>query len=114
MEISFTGKVASKNDIDMVTGRALWVGSWEKQFDANQDSILVCPKTDFLDVSKLAKFRAIVSATGGALCHAAIIARELGIPAIVGVGIENYEKVKTGDELQLNMLTGEITCDGGK
>ena len=42
------------------------------------------------------KAGAIITNRGGRTCHAAIIARELGIPAIVGCG-DATDKVKKGD-----------------
>ena len=36
---------------------------------------------------------AIVTANGGATCHAAIVARSLGIPSVVGLGITDYKKL---------------------
>lgn len=44
------------------------------------------------------KFRAIVTDHGGISCHAAIIAREFGIPCIVGTSYATAE-LKTGDTL---------------
>ena len=43
---------------------------------------------------------------GGRTCHAAIIARELGIPAVVGCG-NATEKIKTGDTVTLACSSGE-------
>ncbi len=52
------------------------------------------------------KAAAIVTGRGGRTCHAAIVARELGIPAVVGsAGI--LSQVKTGD-----MVT--VSCAGGE
>lgn len=57
----------------------------EDPFDsADKDTILVCEMTtpDFLPQMQNAK--AIVTDKGGILCHAAIVARELKIPCVVG------------------------------
>ena len=108
-EKSFKGKVIYSPKKNLIKGKAFWVGSWETKFDNSKDEdILVCPKTDFIDVNKLLKFKAIVSGTGGLLSHAAIISREFKIPAIVGIGIENYHKIKRGDLIELNFETGGV------
>jgi phosphoenolpyruvate synthase/pyruvate phosphate dikinase len=44
------------------------------------------------------KASAIVTNQGGRTCHAAIIAREMGIPAIVGCG-DATDVLKTGQEV---------------
>jgi pyruvate,water dikinase len=50
---------------------------------------------------------AIVTNRGGRTCHAAIVARELGIPAIVGVG-NATEMISTGETLTVACSGGEI------
>ena len=50
---------------------------------------------------------AIVSETGGLTCHAAILARELRLPAVVGVA-EATQHLHTGDTLQLDGDRGLI------
>lgn len=50
---------------------------------------------------------ALVTNRGGRTCHAAIVARELGIPAIVGCG-NATDKIKTGDVLTISCAEGEI------
>ncbi len=49
---------------------------------------------------------AIVTNRGGRTCHAAIIARELGIPAVVGCG-DATEKVKTGQQVTVSCAEGD-------
>ena len=49
---------------------------------------------------------AIVTNRGGRTCHAAIIARELGIPAVVGCG-NATEKLSTGDEITVSCSEGD-------
>ena len=58
-----------------------------------EGDILVTDMTDpdWEPVMKLAA--AIITNRGGRTCHAAIIARELGVPAIVGTG-NATEKIK--------------------
>lgn len=56
----------------------------------------MCPYTDpeWTPLFKIAK--AVVSDTGGALSHAAIVAREFNIPSVLGVGNATME-LKDGD-----------------
>lgn len=69
--------------------------------------ILVTNETDatFLPVMKLAK--AIVTDEGGILCHAAIVARELKKPCIVGTKIAT-RALKTGDLVEVDADRGVI------
>lgn len=55
----------------------------------------------------LLKAGALIAEVGGILCHTAIIARELGIPAIVN--IENVmDLLHDGDRIVVNGEVGEI------
>ncbi|MDQ7249683.1 phosphoenolpyruvate synthase [Dongia sedimenti] len=50
---------------------------------------------------------AIVTDHGGRTCHAAIIARELGVPAVVGTG-SGTKKLKTGQTVTICCAEGDI------
>ena len=66
------------------TGRAHVIGTPDELASFKAGEVLVAPTTtpDWEPVMKLAG--AIVTDRGGRTCHAAIVARELGIPAVVG------------------------------
>ncbi len=49
---------------------------------------------------------AIVTNRGGRTCHAAIIARELGIPAVVGCG-DATSRIKAGDQVTVSCAEGD-------
>jgi pyruvate, water dikinase len=49
---------------------------------------------------------AIVTNRGGRTCHAAIIARELGIPAVIGCG-DASEKINQGEPITVSCAEGE-------
>ncbi len=68
--------------------------------------ILVTPMTDpdWEPIMKIAS--GIVTNKGGRTCHAAIIARELGIPCIVGTG-NGTEKIKQGETVTLDCSSGD-------
>lgn len=68
--------------------------------------VLVTDKTDPDWEPILKKASAIVTNQGGRTCHAAIIARELGIPAIVGCG-DATSVLKTGQEVTISCAEGE-------
>ncbi len=55
--------------------------------DDGRDVILVRPTTSPDDVAGIMAAKAVVTEVGGASSHAAIVARELGIPAVVGCGV---------------------------
>jgi len=68
--------------------------------------ILVADTTspDWEPVMKTAA--AIVTNRGGRTCHAAIVSRELGIPAIVGTK-DATEKIRTGEEITVSCAEGD-------
>jgi len=68
--------------------------------------VLVTDKTDPDWEPILKKASAIVTNQGGRTCHAAIIARELGIPAIVGCG-NATTVLKAGQEVTVSCAEGE-------
>ena len=53
---------------------------------AGEDVVLVRPTTSPEDVHGMVAARAVVTATGGATSHAAVISRSLGVPCVVGCG----------------------------
>jgi pyruvate,water dikinase len=94
-------------------GEAIGSGNARLILDAHRmgefqsGEILVTDKTDPDWEPIMKKAAAIVTNQGGRTCHAAIIARELGIPAIVGS--ENATGVlKTGQEITVSCAEGEV------
>ena len=51
---------------------------------------------------------AVVTDTGGALCHAAIVAREFAIPAVVGAGTATTD-IPAGANVRVDGNEGTIT-----
>lgn len=69
--------------------------------------VLVAPQTNPDYVPAMKKASAIVTEKGGRTSHAAIVSRELGIPAVVGAdGATRI--IKEGDVITVNGATGEI------
>jgi len=71
-----------------------------------EGDVLVAKTTspDWEPVMKLAS--AIITNTGGRTCHAAIVSRELGIPAIVGAS-NAVEILRDGEEVTVSCAEGE-------
>ena len=74
------------------------------EFQAGE--VLVTNKTDPDWEPIMKKSSAIVTNAGGRTCHAAIIAREMGIPAIVGCG-DATSVIKNGQEITVSSSEGE-------
>ena len=74
------------------------------EFQAGE--VLVTNKTDPDWEPIMKKASAIVTNQGGRTCHAAIIAREMGIPAIVGCG-KATGVLTTGQEVTVSCAEGE-------
>ncbi len=72
------------------------------------DEILVCVTTDPSWAAVLYVSSALVTDIGGLLSHAAVVAREIGVPCVVGTG--NGTKVlKDGDVVRVDGNEGTIT-----
>jgi phosphoenolpyruvate synthase/pyruvate phosphate dikinase len=57
--------------------------------------------------------KAIVTDIGAALSHAAIVARELGIPAVVNCG-DATMRLTTGDRIRVDGSAGTVTILSGQ
>lgn len=69
--------------------------------------VLVAPQTNPDYVPAMKKAAAIVTEKGGRTSHAAIVSRELGIPAVVGAE-GAIEKLKNSMVITVNGATGEV------
>ena len=68
--------------------------------------VLVTDMTDPNWEPVMKRASAIVTNRGGRTCHAAIIARELGIPAVVGCG-DATERIMKGDKVTVSCAEGD-------
>jgi pyruvate, water dikinase len=68
--------------------------------------VLVADMTDPDWEPVMKRAAAIVTNRGGRTCHAAIIARELGIPAVVGCG-DATDRIKEGQEVTVSCAEGD-------
>lgn len=80
----------------------------------SDDKVIICAddlapsETVSLDKEKVLAF---VTAHGSSNSHTAILARNMNIPAIIGVGDELLEKIKDGDMAAVDGYTGEVFID---
>lgn len=90
-----------------VIGKARLVKGKEDLPRITREDILVAPSTDKNMVPYLEKARGMVTEVGGLTSHAAIMAVNLGIPAIVGV--ENATGlISEGEFITLDSLRGQL------
>ena len=91
----------------VVEGPARYVTSLD-EFDQVQDGeILVCRMTNPAWVVLFTKITGLVTEAGGAVSHPAVVAREFGIPAVVGT-TNAGERISTGDRVRVNGSTGVV------
>ncbi|MFE3103450.1 phosphoenolpyruvate synthase [Nocardia tengchongensis] len=69
--------------------------------------ILVAPMTNPDWLPTLTRAAAVVTDSGGMTCHAAIVARELGIPCIVGARTATAQ-LTTGEPVTVDGSTGQV------
>ena len=87
-------------------GQARIIADTSRILDFEAGEVLITGRTDPDWEPIMKKASAIVTNQGGRTCHAAIIARELGIPAIVGCG-DATEKLRSGEWLTVSCAEGE-------
>jgi pyruvate,water dikinase len=91
----------------VVEGIARVVGS-EAEFDSlRPGEILVCQMTNPAWQVLYGKIIAVVTDAGGTISHPAVLAREYGIPAVVGTSAGTY-RIKTGDRLRVDGNAGVV------
>ena len=91
----------------IASGRTRRIASARDLSTFKPGEILVAPATspDWEPVMKIAG--GIITDKGGRTCHAAIVARELGIPAVVGA-THATEKLKTGSHVTISCAEGDV------
>jgi pyruvate,water dikinase len=102
-EVLVTGRSVGEK---IASGRVRVIESPNQIHELVRGEILVTDRTDpdWEPAMKIAS--AIVTNRGGRTCHAAIIARELGIPAVVGTETGTYV-LKTGMDITVSSAEGE-------
>jgi pyruvate,water dikinase len=78
-----------------------------RQAHLEPGEILVCPGTDPSWTPLFLSAAGLVMETGGMMTHGAVVAREYGIPAIVGVD-QATQRLHTGQRIRIDGSTGKI------
>jgi len=79
----------------------------DKLGEIQPGEILVAPGTSAPWIPAFEIINGIITDGGGALSHAVIVAREYGIPAVVGC-IEATQQIKTGDQVKVDGNLGVV------
>jgi pyruvate,water dikinase len=87
-------------------GRVRNLRSLDEMARVQPGDVLVTDMTDPDWEPVMKRASAIVTNRGGRTCHAAIIARELGIPAVVGTG-DATDKLRDGAEVTVSCAEGD-------
>ena len=103
---------ARSADVKDISNRIITCLSENEGKDENsQEKVIICAddlapsETVLLDKDRVLAF---VTAYGSSNSHTAILARNMNIPAIIGVGEEFLKSVKSGDFAAVDGYTGEI------
>ncbi|GAB3734279.1 phosphoenolpyruvate synthase [Luteimonas pelagia] len=88
------------------SGKARVVRSLDDMARVEAGDVLVADMTDPDWEPVMKRAAAIVTNRGGRTCHAAIIARELGVPAVVGTG-NALDTIKDGAEVTVSCAEGD-------
>jgi pyruvate,water dikinase len=92
----------------VVEGPARVVRSVEEISRLNPGDILVCQVTNPTWAPIFQKIAGAVSDIGGSMSHAAIVAREYGLPAVVGTGSAT-SRIKDGQRIRVDGGRGVVT-----
>jgi len=89
------------------SGKACVIESVKDIAKFRAGDVLVTDRTDPDWEPIMKKASAIVTNQGGRTCHAAIISRELGVPATVGCG-DATDKIRDGQDITVCCAQGEV------
>ncbi|MFX1294416.1 MAG: PEP/pyruvate-binding domain-containing protein [Promethearchaeota archaeon] len=91
---------------NMCGNAVIWKG--QKKLEQGNDKILVAEEVEIKDIAIIKNFGGIILEISGLTSHAAILAREFGIPCIVGIdGITNI--VKPNEKICIDGNLGKIS-----
>ncbi len=91
----------------IVSGTVKLIREPQEMAKMNDGDVLVSPATNPNILPAMKKAAAFVTDVGGITCHAAIVAREMKKPCVVGTKIAT-KMLKDGDEVEVNANTGEV------
>ena len=102
---TLTGIAASPG---VAEGRARLVADPKQLAQVEDGEILVAASTSPSWTPFFSRVSAVVVDIGGIMCHAAILAREYGLPTVVGTGSAT-KRIQTGDRIRVDGHTGVVT-----
>jgi pyruvate, water dikinase len=102
---SLTGIAGSPG---IVEGRARVILYADQLSELEPGEILVAPSMSTSWTLAFGTIAAAVLDSGGIMSHAAIVAREYGLPAVVGTG-RATKQIKTGDRIRVDANAGVVT-----
>src|SRR5690606_22290333 len=88
------------------TGVARVIRTIDDMHKVEPGDVLVADMTDPDWEPVMKRSAAIVTNRGGRTCHAAIIARELGVPAVVGTG-DALDRIEDGQQVTVSCAEGD-------
>jgi pyruvate,water dikinase len=92
----------------IVEGAARMIRDVDQLIEIQDGEILVAPFTSTSWTPAFVKVAGIVTDAGGVMCHAAIIAREYALPAVLGTGTAT-KQIATGDLIRVDGNEGTVT-----
>jgi phosphohistidine swiveling domain-containing protein len=103
-EGTIEGIAGSPGTIEGVARVVMTVDEFEGVRDGD---ILVCQMTNPAWVVLFTKIAGLVTDTGGTTSHPAVLAREFGIPAVIGTSVAT-KRIATGDRLRVDGSAGTV------
>lgn len=92
-------------------GKARFITEPKDLDEVKKGEVLVCKMTNPAWVVCFSQIGALVTDTGGALSHPAVVSREFGIPCVVGTR-KATTLIKTGDMVRVDGTTGTVEIIG--
>lgn len=107
----------------VATGKVVLTADNVLTQDTEDPIILVRPETSPRDIHGMALAAGILTAAGGLVSHAAVVARDMGTPAVVGAAELSIDaaagtvtvgevKIHAGDVVTIDGATGEVILGG--
>lgn len=91
----------------MRRGRACLVHGSDDFTKLRPGDILVCRASNVSWIPLFTIAAAVVTDVGGALSHAAVVAREFGVPAVVGCSVA-LETLRDGEMIEVDGAAGTV------
>ena len=116
----YEGIISTGSDANTLAGSPVSPGSAEgdvrvvlnpREANLRPGEILVCPGTDPSWTPLFLSAAGLVMEVGGMMTHGAVVAREYGIPAVVGVD-QATRRLQTGQRIRIDGSTGIIQVIG--